>query len=72
MSDISYTPITASQYNKLIQVMFDDKVSAVVLGKSSYVIDDKGVVSVVGQPHITAEQLTLFKTWLIHKYNHVI
>ena len=72
MSDISYTPITPRQYTKLLQAMMDDKVSAVVLGKSSYVVDDKGVVSVVGQSHISVEQLTLFKTWLIKQYGHTI
>lgn len=68
MSDISYTPLTTIQYNNLIQKAVKDKIPAVVLGKTTYVISDIGAVSVLGQQGITTEQITLFKTWLINKY----
>lgn len=68
MSDISYTPLTTIQYNNLIQKAVKDKIPAVVLGKTTYVISDIGAVSVLGQQGITTEQLALFKTWLINKY----
>ena len=68
MSDTSYTPITALQYTKLVQAAIADKVSAVVLGKSTYIINDNGSMSVLGQVQITQEQLALFKTWLIKQY----
>lgn len=70
MSDTSYTPITALQYTKLVQAAIADKVSAVVLGKSTYIINDNGNVSILGQEQITQEQLALFKTWLIKQYGH--
>ena len=68
MSDTSYTPITALQYTKLVQAAIADKVSAVVLGKTTYIINDNGSMSVLGQEQITQEQLALFKTWLIKQY----
>lgn len=68
MSDTSYTPISALQYTKLVQAAIADKVSAVVLGKSTYIINDNGSMSVLGQEQITQEQLALFKTWLIKQY----
>ena len=68
MSDTSYAPITALQYTKLVQAAIADKVSAVVLGKSTYIINDNGSMSVLGQEQITQEQLALFKTWLIKQY----
>lgn len=70
MSDATYTPITALQYTKLVQAAIADKVSAVVLGKSTYIINDNGSMSVLGQEKITQEQLALFKTWLIKQYGH--
>lgn len=68
MSDISYTPLTTIQYNNLIQKAVKDKIPAVVLGKTTYVISDIGAVSVLGQQGITTEQLALFKIWLINQY----
>lgn len=70
MSDTSYTPITALQYTNLVQAAIADKVPAVVLGKTTYVINDNGNVSILGQEQITQEQLALFKTWLIKQYGH--
>ena len=68
MSDTPYTPITALQYTNLVQAAIADKVPAVVLGKTTYVINDNGNVSILGQEQITQEQLALFKTWLIKQY----
>ena len=68
MSDTPYTPITALQYTNLVQAAIADKVSAVVLGKTTYIINDDGNMSVLGQEQITQEQLALFKTWLIKQY----
>lgn len=70
MSDATYTPITTLQYTKLVQAAIVDKVPAVVLGKTTYTINDNGSVSVLGQEQITQEQLALFKTWLIKQYGH--
>lgn len=70
MSDTSYTPISTLQYTKLVQAAIADKVPAVVLGKTKYIINDNGNVSILGQEQITQEQLALFKTWLIKQYGH--
>lgn len=70
MSDTPYTPITALQYTKLVQAAIADKVPAVVLGKTKYIINVNGSISVLGQEQITQEQLALFKTWLIKQYGH--
>jgi len=48
MPNVNYETLTASQYVRLVSAMQDDKVSAVVLHNNSYVVDNKGVVSVVG------------------------
>lgn len=72
MSDITYTPLTPLQYTKLVRAAIADKVPAVVLGKTSYLINDNGSVSVLGQEQMTQEQLALFKTWLIKQYGHTI
>lgn len=70
MSDTSYTPITALQYTKLVQAAIADKVHTVVLGKTTYTINNNGGVNVLGQEQIGQEQLALFKTWLIKQYGH--
>lgn len=72
MSNVNYETLTASQYVRLVSAMQDDKVSAVVLHNNSYVVDNKGVVSVVGQEQMTAQQVAVFKTWLINKYKQVL
>lgn len=68
MSDITHTPITDRQYSQLIQKMIADKVPGVVLGKTTFLVSDTGVLSVLGQSHATPQQISLFKTWLIKQY----
>lgn len=72
MSDMTYTPITTSQYHKLLRAAIKDRIPAVVLGKTTYIISENGNVNVLGQEQINQEQLALFKTWLIKQYGHML